>query len=794
MADGRYDGWMKSDAGASTGVDDWVRVMDRRRDGRGLRVAGRRRELSPLHSTTFTVDAALLRELGERLVGRSYIALAELVKNAYDADAVECRVEIRDDRITITDDGHGMSEPEFHEHWMRIGTTHKTQTRKSRHLGRSVTGSKGIGRLSVQFLADEMTLESISADDPTRHLYAYVDWTSIQHGRDLGTVNVLWETRSGLPDSKNSRGSGTIITLTRLRTKWQADEIAKLGRDVWVLRSPFKRLEGHRHRTAEDFYVDIDAPEIADAKGAFDKLQTSLFENWRARIRGSLDDGRIRNGAEVSVEFKPEYPKGIEERNVFREIVSLPLDTESRSGPTHVVASEIDRAKFEILIFKAEGRQTGGVSVQDMREYLSTFGNVSVYDSGFRLPYYGSSQDWLNVATDQGRRITTSALLPSRLKLDARYLLDLPAPRRIFGTVEIDTNHERAIAESTGASPGQCLQIQAGRDRLHDNAAFKQLRDLVRFSLDFYANRFRLLNLRATERERSKESPSRTYDRAVAVLDRNKEDLSRPAYQEIRREIVAARRAAATEEEAIDKRAVLLAPLATAGITALAMNHELAREIRFLERTGDRLRAIAAKSGSSEIRGIAGEIDDASLRFHSLQELFTPLLDSEDLDATSRLRVQPIVHQVVQAMGQLMPGVVFDSSGIPDGLRFPVGSLAEWCAILQNVMSNAWNAMLDSEKSLISLDGGRGRREWLRVSDTGVGLDVPLQGTEELFEPFERRLRISDANRSIAMGGQGLGLAIVSMIARRRTARAAFVEPKVGFATTIEISWKGSPE
>ena len=42
-----------------------------------------------------------------------------------------------------------------------------------------------------------------------------------------------------------------------------------------------------------------------------------------------------------------------------------------------------------------------------MRKYLATYGNVSVYDSGFRLPYYGSGvdktgQDWLNIALDQG--------------------------------------------------------------------------------------------------------------------------------------------------------------------------------------------------------------------------------------------------------------------------------------------------------------------------------------------------------------------------------------------------------
>ena len=142
-----------------------------------------------------------------------------------------------------------------------------------------------------------------------------------------------------------------------------------------------------------------------------------------------------------------------------------------------------------------------------------------------------------------------------------------------------------------------------------------------------------------------------------------------------------------------------------------------------------------------------------------------------------------------------MGRVDFDVTGIPEQLRFPVASFAEWSALLQNVLTNAWNAMLDAERASISFEGGRGARarEWLRVSDTGVGLGVPTEESEALFEPFERHLRISEENRSIAMGGQGLGLAIVRMIARRRSAQAAFVHPKPGFTTTIEISWKGAP-
>ena len=104
--------------------------------------------------------------------------------------------------------------------------------------------------------------------------------------------------------------------------------------------------------------------------------------------------------------------------------------------------------------------------------------------------------------------------------------------------------------------------------------------------------------------------------------------------------------------------------------------------------------------------------------------------------------------------------------------------------------------MLDSDRCEILFCGGKekGGNEWLRISDTGQGLGVSLNEAPRLFEPFERRLEISEDKRSIALGGQGLGLAIVRMIAHRRLAKAAFVEPEEGFSTTFEITWKGVRE
>lgn len=746
-----------------------------------------------MESTTFTVDAALLRELGERLIGRSYIALAELVKNSYDADATDCRIEFSADSITVSDNGHGMSELEFHEHWMRIGTTHKTAEKTSRRLHRPMTGSKGLGRLSAQFLADEMILESASADDPSRYLYALVDWTGIRHGEGIDSFQVLWDMLPGAREYPRGRHTGTSIVLKKLRSPWATDEIGSLGKQVWMLRSPFRRFSRRAVDAAhQDFDVDIDAPGIERAREAFDAFQDTLFRNWKARIRGSLVDGRDdKSKALVSVEFQKGYPENVSTSNVFREEIGLPVDSRKLSRPA------IDRTEFEILVFKPERRQPAGMSVNDVRTYLHDYGNVSVYDNGFRLPYYGASQDWLSIAVDQGRRLNISGLLPSSLQTGDRYLLDLPAPGRIFGFVEIDTSQERRVAEQRDADPGACLQISPGRDRLADNVAFDQLRDLVRFSLDFYANRYCRLRLQAAEERRAKGGPpSLTYDRAISILDDNREAISQNAYREIKHGIVAAKKRAAIEEEVIDRRAEMLATLATAGMTVLALNHELEREMVLLDRAREGVRAVATESSTTELKRIADDLDIAAERIDALRQLFGPLLSSEDRDATDRLLVSVVVRQVVQAFETLMGRVDFDLADIPNGLRFPVGAYAEWSALLQNVLANAWDAMLDAGRTSVAFDGGRGprRQEWLRVSDTGVGLGIPLHDAPALFEPFERRLHVSEENRSIRMGGQGLGLAIVRMIARRRGASVAFIQPKRGFATTIEIAWRGGLE
>lgn len=109
----------------------------------------------------FIVDASALRELGERLIGRPEIALGELVKNSFDADATIARIKFSEDRIVVSDNGTGISQQVFLDQWMRLFTTHKIDQEYSYKFHRRLTGSKGIGRLSAQFLAREMTLAQV---------------------------------------------------------------------------------------------------------------------------------------------------------------------------------------------------------------------------------------------------------------------------------------------------------------------------------------------------------------------------------------------------------------------------------------------------------------------------------------------------------------------------------------------------------------------------------------------------------------------------------------------------------
>lgn len=230
--------------------------------------------------------------------------------------------------------------------------------------------------------------------------------------------------------------------------------------------------------------------------------------------------------------------------------------------------------------------------------------------------------------------------------------------------------------------------------------------------------------------------------------------------------------------------------MAAAGASAVAFQHEFRRQVSTAKRLAARLERLAASAPDlrDDVRGIQSDLEEWISRTEALGAMFGHLMDAENLNVTRRFPARKVLEQVITQMSTPLMGVK-PILRVSENLILPKGTYAEWVALFQNVFYNAVNAMIDSERKVLCIEGERlGDRAYIRVLDTGVGVD--LSEADVLFEPFERRLQISPERRALGYGGTGLGLTIVSMIAERRGCDVSFVEPEEDFSTSFQLEWE----
>jgi signal transduction histidine kinase len=721
----------------------------------------------------FSVDAALFRELGERLVGRPEIALGELVKNAYDADATDVVIRMTDDEIQVIDNGHGMSFDEFKRFWMRVGSPHKEAQRQSRKFGRPLTGSKGIGRLAVQFLGSRIDLRTTPTSATARELSATVDWSRAVRAKTMTSAAALYRRRARTADFTNKSKHGTAITVSGLNQTWDEESITGLAQEIWWLEPPFGRT---RSKTEDYFAVELETADEAAAR-AFDRQMSASLDIWEARLLGKITRTkfRVRGGGPPRrvVDLVLEFRSG--RRDQIKYEWPPPHRTDWGWDGCH-----IDSLDFEIRIYNLIHRQPRGIRVNTARAYFNRFGGVHVYDGGFRLPYYGPESDWLGIEMTHSHRITRSQLLPEGLRA-ANGLSYLPTNSRIFGSAQINTSHERRAAQTWKRERQQHLQIQVSRDRLVDNRALADLSGIVRWAIDYYANREAAA--RAADLDSIRPTDS---ERLEDVLKRVKDKIDPSVAKELR---VAARerdRAVERDRDRLMREAGLLGALATAGVSALAYEHEAARQLDELEELA---RRITASSSAREQARLGAELQTWVESSRRTRALFAPLLSGAPRDTSKRLLVRPLVEEVAETVLPIAPDVDFRLDRLDGRLRLPRGTEAEWHALFQNVLFNAVDAMLDTDRKVVRIGSyANGANRAVYVDDTGVGID--LATAEQLFEPFERALEVTPDKRGLQIGGSGLGLTIVRMIARSVGVNITFLPPPGPYKTRFRISWR----
>ncbi|MGD0006120.1 MAG: ATP-binding protein, partial [Anaerolineaceae bacterium] len=442
----------------------------------------------------FSIDSSLLFQLGEQLVAKPSIALSELVKNSYDADATHVVVSLEGigkpgGTISIIDDGHGMSLEEIQNFWMRIATTAKRGREISKVYCRPLTGAKGIGRFAARRLGGKLTLLSIAAlrDGEKEKVLATFDWKKkFLPGQDLVSVPVAYTRELVLSDTP----TGVTLVIEDARDAWEEEEILELRRDLLSLQSPFPDLtirserankEGCQDDPGFNFEIQISGSnELERLSGG---LGDAFLRAAWAKLDGNIDE---HGHAHYDIEFL---------RTGNRD--SLIDDTNIYSG------LEGARLRVYYFIYASEYFKDSDFNVRDASQKGREEGGIRIYLDGFRVfPYGSQSDDWLRLDEYAVRNVDMATAIspPERVlelanTISGRPFLLIPRNRQLFGVV--------AASQAKHSN----IEINISRERLLETPTVALLRQFVQSGIYWMTLKYAAFLAEEKEKRRKEKAP-----------------------------------------------------------------------------------------------------------------------------------------------------------------------------------------------------------------------------------------------------------------------------------------------
>lgn len=165
-------------------------------------------------------DLHTIEHLGIKMYSRLPNAIAELIANAYDADAHNVFINITenktDRRISVLDDGIGMTFDEINEKFLRIGRKRRIDDNGLSPSGkRKVTGRKGLGKLAFFGIGNTIEIETKKAGKATKFI---MNWDDIINSKE-NDYNPNFSITNCAADE-----SGTSITLKDLKRQSGIDK------------------------------------------------------------------------------------------------------------------------------------------------------------------------------------------------------------------------------------------------------------------------------------------------------------------------------------------------------------------------------------------------------------------------------------------------------------------------------------------------------------------------------------------------------------------------------------------
>ena len=229
-------------------------------------------------------DINTIDHLGVKLYSTIPPMIAELVANAWDADAKNVDVLLKDDgskSIVVKDDGHGMNFDELNNSFLKIGRNRREETNVSYTSGgRAVLGKKGLGKLSVFGIGKIVTVTTIKDGLKNQFRMKYEEMKTTQGGKyhpEILFYNVTSSENSGteikLEDIRRSSNfdEDKIVDSLSQRFTLYSDDFkvnVKRNNDDAILVGNNNFLETH-HQFKWEFPKDFTRDEIGDASYSF---------------------------------------------------------------------------------------------------------------------------------------------------------------------------------------------------------------------------------------------------------------------------------------------------------------------------------------------------------------------------------------------------------------------------------------------------------------------------------------------------------------------------------------------
>ena len=226
----------------------------------------------------------IIDHLGLQMYQSPVAAIAEIVANAWDADADKAEITLPDSltdgaEIIVKDNGIGMSFDECQEKFLNVGYARrgKKTIERSPLKERRILGRKGIGKFAGFGIAQLIRIETVSHMDGEKTVFE-LDISKLRTSDYInqeGTKIALVEYKGPDPNRKQKHGTTVRLRLLLLTQRRNPDAFARSMARRFLL-----------HQTAADFRITVNDLPLPD-EGDPTQVQFSFPSAYSSEERPS---------------------------------------------------------------------------------------------------------------------------------------------------------------------------------------------------------------------------------------------------------------------------------------------------------------------------------------------------------------------------------------------------------------------------------------------------------------------------------------------------------------------------